>query len=87
MHNKDFDIRELISPKMCGVLALGLLVIAVELGIGEANSWFFLGLNLLEWINPLDEVRQVGEVSVESADLILGAFVWLLESVVEPFFG
>jgi hypothetical protein len=62
-------------------------VVAVELSIGEANSWFFLGLNILEWTNPLEEVRQVGEVSLESADLILGVFVWLVESVVEPFFG
>ncbi|MDT3294011.1 MULTISPECIES: hypothetical protein [Shewanella] len=87
MRDKQFDFSVLMSSKMFGVLALLLLVVAVELSIGEANSWFFLGLNLLEWTNPLDEVRQVGEVSVESADLILGVFVWLLESVVELFFG
>ncbi|MCB2382637.1 hypothetical protein G3465_04035 [Shewanella baltica] len=87
MRDTQFDFSMLMSSKMFGVLALLLLVVAVELSIGEANSWFFLGLNLLEWTNPLDEVRQVGEVSVESADLILGVFVWLLESVVEPFFG
>ena len=87
MRDKQFDISVLMSSKMFGVLALLLLVVAVELSIGEANSWFFLGLNVLEWTNPLEEVRQVGEVSVESADLILGVFVWLLESVVEPFFG
>lgn len=87
MRNKDFDISELMSSKMFGVLALVLLVVAVELGIGEANSWFFLGLNLLEWTDPLDEIRQVGAVSREDADFILSAFVWLLESVVEPFFG
>ena len=87
MRDTQFDFSVLMSSKMFGVLALLLLVIAVELSIGEANSWFFLGLNALEWTNPLDEVRQVGEVSVESADLILGVFMWLLESVVEPFFG
>ncbi|MCS6257726.1 hypothetical protein G3479_00295 [Shewanella baltica] len=87
MRDTQFDFSMLMSSKMFGVLALLLLVVAVELSIGEANSWFFLGLNLLEWTNPLEEVRQVGEVSVESADLILGVFVWLLESVVEPFFG
>ncbi|MCU8092521.1 MULTISPECIES: hypothetical protein [unclassified Shewanella] len=87
MRDKQFDISVLMSSKMFGVLALLLLVVAVELSIGEANSWFFLGLNLLEWSNPLDEFRQVGEVSVESADLILGVFVWFLECVVEPFFG
>ena len=87
MRDTQFDFSMLMSSKMFGVLALLLLVIAVELSIGEANSWFFLGLNVLEWTNPLEEVRQVGEVSVESADLILGVFVWLLESVVEPFFG
>ena len=87
MREKQFDFSVLMSSKMFGVLALLLLVVAVELSIGEANSWFFLGLNLLEWTNPLDEVRQVGEVSVESADLILDVFVWLVESVVEPFFG
>ncbi|ABS07149.1 hypothetical protein [Shewanella baltica] len=87
MRDTQFDFSMLMSSKMFGVLALLLLVVAVELSIGEANSWFFLGLNVLEWTNPLDEVRQVGEVSVESADLILGVFVWLLESVVEPFFG
>ncbi|MCS6129576.1 hypothetical protein G3485_21005 [Shewanella baltica] len=87
MRDTQFDFSMLMSSKMFGVLALLLLVVAVELSIGEANSWFFLGLNVLEWTNPLEEVRQVGEVSVESADLILGVFVWLLESVVEPFFG
>lgn len=87
MRDTQFDFSVLMSSKMFGVLALLLLVVAVELSIGEANSWFFLGLNVLEWTNPLDEVRQVGEVSLESADLILGVFVWLLESVVEPFFG
>ncbi|WP_283629940.1 hypothetical protein [Shewanella baltica] len=87
MRDKQFDFSMLMSSKMFGVLALLLLVVAVELSIGEANSWFFLGLNVLEWTNPLEEVRKVGEVSVESADLILGVFVWLLESVVEPFFG
>lgn len=87
MRDTQFDFSMLMSSKMFGVLALLLLVVAVELSIGEANSWFFLGLNLLEWTNPLEEVRQVGEVSVESADLILGVFVWLVESVVEPFFG
>jgi len=87
MRDTQFDFSMLMSSKMFGVLALLLLVVAVELSIGEANSWFFLGLNVLEWTNPLEEVHQVGEVSVESADLILGVFVWLLESVVEPFFG
>ncbi|MGI2070777.1 hypothetical protein [Shewanella baltica] len=87
MRDKQFDFSMLMSSKMFGVLALLLLVVAVELSIGEANSWFFLGLNVREWTNPLEEVRQVGEVSVESADLILGVFVWLVESVVEPFFG
>ncbi|MCS6179283.1 hypothetical protein P4S54_20105 [Shewanella sp. PP-He15 brown] len=87
MRDTQFDFSVLMSSKMFGVLALLLLVVAVELSIGEANSWFFLGLNVLEWTNPLEEVRQVGEVSVESADLILGVFVWLVESVVEPFFG
>ncbi|MCS6095496.1 hypothetical protein [Shewanella baltica] len=87
MRDTQFDFSMLMSSKMFGVLALLLLVVAVELSIGEANSWFFLGLNVLEWTNPLEEVRQVGEVSVESADLILGVFVWLVESVVEPFFG
>ncbi|GIU32312.1 hypothetical protein TUM4637_25160 [Shewanella hafniensis] len=87
MRDKQFDFSVLMSSKMFGVLALLLLVVAVELSIGEANSWFFLGLNILEWTNPLEEVRQVGEVSLESADLILGVFVWLVESVVEPLFG
>lgn len=87
MRDKQFDFSVLMSSKMFGVFALLLLVVAVELSIGEANSWFFLGLNILEWTNPLEEVRQVGEVSLESADLILGVFVWLVESVVEPFFG
>ncbi|MEM6229325.1 hypothetical protein [Shewanella scandinavica] len=87
MRDKQFDFSVLMSSKMFGVLALLLLVVSVELSIGEANSWFFLGLNILEWTNPLEEVRQVGEVSLESADLILGVFVWLVESVVEPFFG
>lgn len=87
MRDTQFDFSMLMSSKIFGVLALLLLVVAVELSIGEANSWFFLGLNVLEWTNPLDEVRQVGEVSIESADLILGVFVWLVESVVEPFFG
>ncbi|MBU1392494.1 MAG: hypothetical protein KJ856_06225 [Gammaproteobacteria bacterium] len=87
MRDEQFDFSVLMSSKMFGVLALLLLVVAVELSIGEANSWFFLGLNILEWTNPLEEVRQVGEVSLESADLILGVFVWLVESVVEPFFG
>jgi len=87
MRDTQFDFSMLMSSKIFGVLALLLLVVAVELSIGEANSWFFLGLNVLEWTNPLDEVRQVGEVSLESADLILGVFVWLVESVVEPFFG
>lgn len=87
MRDTQFDFSMLMSSKMFGVLALLLLVVAVELSIGEANSWFFLGLNILEWTNPLEEVRQVGEVSLESADLILGVFVWLVESVVEPFFG
>ncbi|MCS6233968.1 hypothetical protein G3495_02290 [Shewanella baltica] len=87
MRDTQFDFSVLMSSKMFGVLALLLLVVAVELSIGEANSWFFLGLNLLEWTNPLEEVRQVGEVSLESADLILGVFMWLVESVVEPFFG
>ncbi|MEM6188664.1 hypothetical protein [Shewanella scandinavica] len=87
MRDKQFDFSVLMSSKMFGVLALLLLVVSVELSIGEANSWFFLGLNILEWTNPLEEVRQVGEVSLESADLILGVFVWLAESVVEPFFG
>ncbi|MGI2208730.1 hypothetical protein ACROAD_10650 [Shewanella baltica] len=87
MRDTQFDFSMLMSSKMFGVLALLLLVVAVELSIGEANSWFFLGLNILEWTNPLEEVRQVGEVSLESADLILGVFVWLVESVVKPFFG
>lgn len=87
MRDTQFDFSMLMSSKMFGVLALLLLVVAVELSIGEANSWFFLGLNILEWTNPLEEIRQVGEVSLESADLILGVFVWLVESVVEPFFG
>ncbi|ACK45533.1 conserved hypothetical protein [Shewanella baltica OS223] len=87
MRDTQFDFSMLMSSKMFGVLALLLLVVAVELSIGEANSWFFLGLNVLEWTNPLEEVHQVGEVSVESADLILGVSVWLVESVVEPFFG
>ena len=87
MRDTQFDFSMLMSSKMFGVLALLLLVVAVELSIGEANSWFLLGLNILEWTNPLEEVRQVGEVSLESADLILGVFVWLVESVVEPFFG
>ncbi|MGB5804663.1 MAG: hypothetical protein WBH21_11745 [Vibrio anguillarum] len=87
MRDTQFDFSMLMSSKMFGVLALLLLVVAVELSIGEANSWFFLGLNILEWTNPLEDIRQVGEVSLESADLILGVFVWLVESVVEPFFG
>ncbi|RBP76579.1 hypothetical protein DET47_11742 [Shewanella putrefaciens] len=87
MRDKQFDISVLMSSKMFGVLALLLLVVAVELSIGEANSWFFLGLNLLEWSNPLDEFRQVGEVSTETANLMLCAFMWFLECVVEPFFG
>ncbi|MBP7663347.1 hypothetical protein L5M28_01770 [Shewanella sp. SW32] len=87
MRDKQFDISVLMSSKMFGVLALLLLVVAVELSVGEANSWFFLGLNLLEWSNPLDEFRQVGEVSTETVNLMLGAFMWFLECVVEPFFG
>lgn len=87
MRDKQFDISLLMSSKMFGVLALLLLVVAVELSIGEANSWFFLGLNLLEWTNPLGEVHQVGEVSIETANVMQRALVWLLECVVEPFFG
>lgn len=42
MRDKQFDFSMLMSSKMFGVLALLLLVIAVELSIGEANSWFSL---------------------------------------------
>ncbi|WP_372931480.1 hypothetical protein [Shewanella putrefaciens] len=87
MRHNPLNIRVLMSSKVFGVLALALLVIAVELSIGEANSWFFLGLNLLEWIDPLEDVHQVGEVSVASTDLIIQAFVWFLDCVVQPFFG
>ena len=47
MSHKNVDISVLMSSKLFGVFALALLVVAVELGIGEANSWFFLGLNIL----------------------------------------
>lgn len=56
MRTKNVDLGLLMSSKLFGVLALALLVVAVELGIGEANSWFFLGLNILEWTNPLEPV-------------------------------
>ncbi|MFB2758160.1 hypothetical protein ACE012_01520 [Shewanella xiamenensis] len=91
MSHKNVDISVLMSSKLFGVFALALLVVALELGIGEANSWFFLGLNILEWTNPLDEMRQIGDVSMESVSLIFsclnGLFGKLSEFIMGAFVG
>ncbi|MFB2637625.1 hypothetical protein ACE02P_06255 [Shewanella bicestrii] len=81
MRTKNVDLGLLMSSKLFGVLALALLVVAVELGIGEANSWFFLGLNILEWTNPLEEARQVGDVSMESVSFIFTCLNGLFDAL------
>ena len=81
MRHKSFDISVLMSSKLFGMLALALLVLAVELSIGEANSWFFLGLNILEWTNPLEEARQVGDVSMESVSFIFACLNGLFDTL------
>lgn len=81
MRTKNVDLGLLMSSKLFGVLALALLVVAVELGIGEANSWFFLGLNILEWTNPLEEARQVGDVSMESVSFIFACLNGLFDAL------
>ena len=81
MRHKSFDISVLMSSKLFGMLALALLVLAVELSIGEANSWFFLGLNILEWTNPLEEARQVGDVSMESVSFIFACLNGLFDAL------
>ncbi|MFV0597088.1 hypothetical protein [Shewanella sp.] len=81
MRTNSFDLGLLMSSKLFGVLALALLVVAVELSIGEANSWFFLGLNILEWTNPLEEVRLVSEVSMESVNFIFACLNGLFDAL------
>lgn len=77
MRHKNLDKSVLMSSKLFSVLALVLLVVAVELGIGEINSWFFLGLNILEWTNPIAEMRQIGDVLMESVSFIFSSLDWL----------
>lgn len=77
MRQKNLDKSVLMSSKLVSVLALALLVVAVELGVGETNSWFFLGLNILEWTNPLEEVRLIGDVTMESMHLLFSSLDWL----------
>ncbi|QYJ78168.1 hypothetical protein [Shewanella acanthi] len=80
MQHKSFTISALLSSKVMGMLALVLLVVAVEFSIGEANSWFLLGLNLLEWTNPV-QTQQIGQASMLNAEVILGTLNGLAELV------
>lgn len=82
-----FAISVLSSPRLLGVLALALLVVAVEVSIGETNGWFSLGLSLLEWINPANpvnptnQVHLLGEVSCDGTSLLASALNWALEKL------
>jgi len=80
--------RALSAQKVITVLALLLLLVAVQVSTQNVGDWFVFGLNILELTEPLSEVSNVGtnvttNVTTNAPEFIQNIVMALVESVLD----
>lgn len=76
--------RAFSAQKVITVLALLLLLVAVQVSTQSAGDWFVFGLNILELTEPFSEVSNVGaNVGTSVSDSALNFLQKIVMALVE----